>query len=42
VHDFFAKDAMAFSLNYFNAGANKDYVSIKNANYNINDVNPLA
>lgn len=42
VHAFFAKDAMAYSLNYYNVGSKKDYTSIKNANYNTNDVNPLA
>jgi hypothetical protein len=43
VHGWFANDAMAYSLNYFNDGTNKDYTGINNANYNTsNNFNPLA
>jgi RHS repeat-associated protein len=43
IHGWFANDAMAFSLKYYDDGTNKDYTSINNANYNTsNNFNPLA
>jgi RHS repeat-associated protein len=42
VHGYFARDAMAYSLNYYNSGTNKDYTAIKAANFNANDMNPQA
>lgn len=47
IHGYFAKDAMAFALNYYNNTAalatNVDYKAIKDANYNgTTDITPLS
>jgi RHS repeat-associated protein len=43
LHAYFAKDAMSFGLNYYNAGSNKDFTAIKNGNYNsTSDINPVS
>lgn len=41
IHNYFAQDAMSFSLNYYNSNGKKDYKAIKDANFNTTtDVNP--
>jgi RHS repeat-associated protein len=47
IHGYFAKDAMAFALNYYNntdlMGTHVDYQAIKNADYNgTTDITPLS
>jgi YD repeat-containing protein len=39
IHNWFANDAMAYSLNYYNTGTQKDYEPIKS--YTSTDLNPL-
>jgi RHS repeat-associated protein len=41
IHNYFAQDAMSFSLNYYNSNGKKDYKAIKDANFNTTtDINP--
>ncbi|MFO0355656.1 MAG: hypothetical protein ACK50A_01785, partial [Sphingobacteriaceae bacterium] len=34
IHNYFAKDAMSYALNYYNAGSNTDYKAIKRGGFN--------